>query len=93
VNQRTRPRPKLSEVLVCYNYIERLIEKEEDQLLSTEDDLFTIGTIILFREFIRRSSKGTDPCPYLNQYYTYTKSDIEVDIPITIKVQDKEIAT
>lgn len=33
----------------------KTIKKEEDQLLSTEDNLFTIGTNILFREFIGRS--------------------------------------
>jgi hypothetical protein len=79
VNQQIRPRPKLLEVLVCYNFVERLTNKEEGRFLSTKEDLFAIGTITLLGELVGTSSQGDDPSPYPKHFYTYTKGDIEVD--------------
>jgi hypothetical protein len=55
VNQRLGLRPQLLEVLVCYNIVEGLTNKEEDQHLSTKDDLFAIDAILLPRELVGAS--------------------------------------
>jgi hypothetical protein len=39
------------------------------------------------------SSQGDDPSSYSKYFFTYTKSDIEVDENIRTNVQDKQIAT
>ena len=52
INQRMGPHPKLLEVLICYNFVEGLTNEEEDRFLSTEEDLFAIGTITLPRDLV-----------------------------------------
>jgi hypothetical protein len=69
----------LLEVLVCYNIVEGLADEEEDQLPSTEEDLFAIDTISLPRKLVVARFQGDRPSPYPNWFYYYTKGDIEVD--------------
>jgi hypothetical protein len=52
VNQQLGPHPQLPEVLIYYNIIEGLADKEEDQLPSTEEDLFAIDTISSLGELV-----------------------------------------
>ena len=49
VSQRKGPRPKLPEVLVCYNFTEGLTDEEEARWLATEQDLMAIGTVTIPR--------------------------------------------
>jgi hypothetical protein len=44
VNQRKGHRPKLLEVLVCYNFAEGLTDEEEARFLASKADLFAVGT-------------------------------------------------
>jgi hypothetical protein len=93
VNQCTRPCPKLPEILVCYNFVEGSILKEEDQILSSEEDLFAIGTITLHGDLVGTRSKGADPSSYPKHFSTYTEGDIVEDkTPIKTKVLDMRIA-
>jgi hypothetical protein len=70
-----------------------LADEEEDQLPSTEEDLFAIDTISLPRKLVVARFQGDRPSPYPNWFYYYTKGDIEVDdTHVMTKMQDKQIA-
>ena len=47
INQRQGPLPKLPKVLVYYNLAEGLTHEEQDPFLSTEENLFVVGTITM----------------------------------------------
>jgi hypothetical protein len=61
VNQLTKHHSKLLEVLVCF--VKRLINKEEDKLLSTKEDRFATGPIILLGKFVGVIPQEDDPSP------------------------------
>jgi hypothetical protein len=69
-----------------------LTDEEEDQLPSTEQDLFTIDTISSPEELVGVRFQGHQTFPYPNHFYTYTASDIEVDdTHVKTKVQDNRL--
>jgi hypothetical protein len=69
-----------------------LVDNEE--LPSTEKDVFEIDTIPLSGELVGVSSQGNHLSPYSNNFLTYTKGDIEVgDTHVKTQMQDKQIAT
>jgi hypothetical protein len=93
VNQRKGPHPKLPEVLVCYNFVKGLTDEEEDRFLSTEEDLFAIGTITLHGDLVGTRSERANPSSYPKHFSTYTKENIVVDETLVkTKVQDMRIA-
>jgi hypothetical protein len=47
----------LPKVLVCYDIVEGLVDEEEDQLPSTEEDLFAIDTIYLLGDLVGANSE------------------------------------
>jgi hypothetical protein len=38
---------KLPKILLCYDFVDKVIDEEEDVLLAAKPNLFTIGTITL----------------------------------------------
>jgi hypothetical protein len=82
----------LPKVLVCYDIVEGLVDEEEDQLPSTEEDLFAIDTIYLLGDLVGANSEGADLSFYPKHFSTYTEGDIAVDkIPVKTKVQNMRI--
>jgi len=90
VNPRKGPRPKLPEVLVCYNFAEGLTDMQERNLLLTENNLIPIGTFTL-PEAVKGEVKETRPYP--NQFYEPTLGDISIDeTPAELKVPGHNIS-
>ena len=95
VSQRKGPRPKLPEVLVCYNFTEGLTDEEEALWLASEQDLLAVGTVTLPRmeqnkdqDQIKDQARNQDQDQgqeggseraYPDHFYSFEEGDIEVD--------------
>jgi hypothetical protein len=83
------------ELLLCYDLMEGVIDKEEEIFLATKPDLFTLGTITLskpkkFSAVIFGAKVGTKDLTF---NFPHSKGEILIDtIPTCIKVQELEIA-
>jgi hypothetical protein len=69
VSQRKGPKPKLLEVLVCYNFPKGLTDEEEDRFLTSEADIFAVGIMTLPQLDLAGAliSAEGDPMPLLQQ--------------------------
>ncbi len=52
VNRKLGAKTIRPQILVCYDLMERLIDKEEDLIFETKPKLFSIGTTILSKEMV-----------------------------------------
>lgn len=78
VNPRTGPRPKLPEVLVCYDFAKGLTEQQELNLLLTEEELIPIGTIELSAR-IQVDLMERHARPYPQQFYEHKEGAVSID--------------
>jgi hypothetical protein len=80
-------------VLVCYNFVKRLTDKDGDQSLLKRKDLFANGTITLLKEKLEEAQRKIWPLAYLDHFHICTDGESEVEeTPSGTKVQDKKIA-
>lgn len=93
VGQRKGPKPNLLEVPVHWNFAKRLMDEAEERWLVPGQEILVIETMTLpqmdkDQELIAQAVQA-----YLNQLYTFTESNIEINKTLVqIKVDNLKVA-